>query len=298
MKTLIDKIIAHKEQEVENNRKKTPVEDLKEIAAGYKPKSFKNALSVFGIIAEIKAKSPSMGNMNRESVHKAISLYDKFPIVRAISVLTDEHYFGGSLKKLHEYRQKTDKPLLRKDFILDEYQVWEAKAYGADAILLMASVHRKDASKFKAIYELATEIGLDVLIEFGMEVNPQKKFIPKGATIFGINSRKFKTTGTYQLSNFINKFVHKDLTIDNQIHFELFNELNKLVPGKKTIVAESGISQPSELDILIKHGFSAALIGTALLRKGGNIETILESYSSFIKENEPKLAKKLQLHFA
>ena len=88
------------------------------------------------------------------------------------------------------------------------------------------------------------------------------------------------------------------MTIDNQIHFELFEELNKLVPGKKTIVAESGISQPSELDTLIKHGFSAALIGTALLRKGGDIEAILESYSSFIKENEPKLAKKLQLHFA
>jgi indole-3-glycerol phosphate synthase len=130
-----------------------------------------------------------------------------------------------------------------------------------------------------------------------MEVHPEKKFIPKGASIFGINSRRFKTAGTHKISNVLNKILYKDLTIDLQMHFELYDKLDSVLPGKKTVVAESGINEASTLDALIKRGFAAALIGTAFLRRGTEIETVLESYSSFIKVNEPKLAKKLQLQY-
>lgn len=285
MKTILEKILADKRQEIAAHRKKVPLKQLRDLAAAYQPKSFKGALKGFGIIAEIKAKSPSMGKMDPANVRKAIGVYDASPAVRALSVLTDKPYFGGSLEKLREYRRKTVKPILRKDFTLDEYQAWEAKACGADAILLMASVHRKDPSRLRAIYDTAVGIGLDVLIEFGEEAPPAKPFIPKGASLFGINSRTFKaSTQTYRRSSKLGKASGNDLTTNLQNHFGLLEALHRAAPGRKTVVAESGLQEPADLEPLIRHGFSAALIGTAFLRKGGQIGKVMEGYDAFMRK--------------
>lgn len=287
MKTILEKILADKRREIAARRKKFPLRELRDLAASYQPQSFKGALKDFGIIAEIKAKSPSMGNMDPVNVRKAIEVYDSSPAVRALSVLTDKPYFGGSLKKLREYRRKTAKPILRKDFTLDEYQVWEAKAYGADAVLLMASVHRKDPSKLRAIFDVAVGIGLDVLIEFGEEVPPAKAFIPRGASLFGLNSRTFKaSTQSYRRSSALGRVSGKDLTTNLQSHFGLLEALHQAAPGRKTVVAESGLKEPADLEPLIRHGFSAALIGTAFLKKGNRIGDVMKTYASFLRERK------------
>ena len=284
MSTLLDIILTHKKAELAQVRRKVPLQKLKDMAAGHKPRSLRKALQKFGLIAEIKAKSPSMGSMDPSNVRRAISLYQASVVVRGISVLTDAKFFGGSLEKLRDYRKKTTKPLLRKDFIFDEYQIWEAKAYGADALLLMASVHRKDPARLRGLFDMATGLGLEVLIEFGAEAPPQKNFIPKGYPIFGINSRKFKESAkTYQKSS-RQTTGRKDLTTDLQAHFELVRVLSHLLPGKKTVIAESGISRPEELKPLRQHGFSAALIGTSFLRKGNSIAKMLKGYETFLKK--------------
>src|SRR5579859_6537721 len=263
MSTLLDIILTHKKSELARVRRKVPLEKLKDMAAGHKPRGFRKALQKFGLIAEIKAKSPSMGSMDPANVRRAITLYQASPAVRAVSVLTDAKFFGGSLEKLRDYRKRTTKPVLRKDFIFDEYQVWEAKAYGADALLLMASVHRKDPARLRGLFDMATGLGLDVLIEFGAEAPPQKSFVPKGQPVFGLNSRRFKESAkTYQKSSH-QAVGRKDLTTDLQAHFDLMKVLDRVVPGKKTVIAESGISRPGELKPLKDHGFNAALIGTS-----------------------------------
>ena len=289
MKTILEKILADKKREIAAHRKKIPLKRLRDLAASYQPRSFKGELKGFGIIAEIKAKSPSMGRMDPANVRKAIEVYDSSPVVRALSVLTDKPYFGGSLEKLGEYRRKTGKPILRKDFTLDEYQVWEAKACGADAILLMASVHRKDPSKLRAIFDVAVGIGLDVLIEFGEEAPPAKPFIPEGASLFGLNSRTFKASSqAYRRSSTLGKVSGKDLTTNLQNHFGLLEALHQAAPGPKTVVAESGLQEPADLEPLIRHGFSAALIGTAFLKRGNRIGKVLEGYSAFLRGRKLK----------
>src|SRR5581483_1287063 len=107
MSTLLDIILTHKKAELAQVRRRVPLEKLKDIAVGHKPRSLRKALQKFGLIAEIKAKSPSMGSMDSANVRRALSLYQASPIVRGISVLTDAKFFGGSLEKLRDYRKKT-----------------------------------------------------------------------------------------------------------------------------------------------------------------------------------------------
>jgi indole-3-glycerol phosphate synthase len=232
-----------------------------------KPASFCRALTSdgFGIIAEIKKKSPSMGPMIAANVAEAAEAYKDSPVVKAVSILTDAKYFGMSIEDLERLKTQINKPVLRKDFIFDEYQVFEARAAGADAILLMASV--LDNAPLQRLFDLATELGMDVLFE--CHSKEEIAAIPPKAKIFGINSRKFKTSRRsfrYRAARLIGKLKlfgfagMRDFSTD----LDLFKELITHLPKSAVKVAESGL-QPSAIREVARLGFDCALIGTALL---------------------------------
>src|SRR5262245_3465918 len=141
----------------------------------------------FGLIAEIKRKSPSGGDMRQENVLAAPEAYAQSNTVKAVSVLTNTADFGMAIEELQRVRGLVPKPVLRKDFIFDEYQVYEARAFGADALLLMVNVLERE--KMRRLSELSRELGMEVLFE--AHTKEEIESIPEGALLYGINSRKF-----------------------------------------------------------------------------------------------------------
>jgi indole-3-glycerol phosphate synthase len=230
----------------------------------------------FGLIAEIKEKSPSAGAMRMENVRDAYAEYESSSIVSAISVLTNNSHFGMSIEKLAEAREKFSKPLLRKDFIIDEYQIFEAKAFGADAILLMANV--LDKGKLHRFWQVATDIGLEVLFE--AHTLDQIKIIPKGAAICGINCRVMDSAHrqsllpvSYRLSRAFYKFLGDGTTDLNR--FEMIRDL----PHGCIKVAESGVS-PSTVQSIKALRYNAALVGTSLLMASDGINSVLKKFEN------------------
>src|SRR5438309_435686 len=145
--TLLQQIVRDKQGDVAKAKAARPLKDLQSrITDAAKPVGFGAALKKdgFGIIAEIKKKSPSMSDMIPANVAEAAGAYRESPFVKAVSILTDWKYFGMTLEDLQQLKREIGKPVLRKDFMIDEYQVWEARASGADAILLMACVLSKE----------------------------------------------------------------------------------------------------------------------------------------------------------
>jgi indole-3-glycerol phosphate synthase len=223
----------------------------------------------FSLIAEIKLKSPSMGHMSvmdSQDVAHVHKLYDRHPAVSAISVLTQNAYFGGSPAALKQVHRETRKPILRKDFIGDEYEVYYSRAIEADAMLLMASVVT-DKARFQALHDLAVELGMDVLCEVHDE--KEIEFLPPGVKLCGINSRNFQSGARFSVSK-ITRLVGRDMTTDLGV-FELAARL----PAGCVKIAESGISAGNVGEVLERRAFNAALVGTSLL-KGGEKHTIAE----------------------
>lgn len=216
----------------------------------------------FSLIAEVKMKSPSMGQMSGlaggqiADVHK---IYDRHPAVAAISVLTQATHFGGSPAALRKIRRETRKPVLRKDFILDAYEVYYSRVIGADAILLMANVITEKA-QFQELYDLATSLGMDVLCEIHFE--EELELLPPSPKLVGINSRNFASNRRFGISK-VARHVGMDFTTDLAA-FDLFGKL----PGGALKVAESGLNAKNIADVLSRHPFNAALVGTSLLRDG------------------------------
>lgn len=225
--------------------------------------------SSFGLIAEIKERSPSVGPMRSENVADAPSAYEESPLVRALSILTNTRHFGMGIERLAAIRATVTKPVLRKDFIVDEYQIREARAFGADAILLMANV--LDASRLAGFYDLARELGMDALFEVHTE--DEIALLPPGARITGINSRKFKST-----SGFVGATGSsaKDFTLT----FDAFDLVEKL-PAGALHVAESGISP--ENFILARDRFDAVLVGTSLLRDERGVRGCLAGFEEALQ---------------
>jgi indole-3-glycerol phosphate synthase len=281
MSTILDQILADKRAEVDRLKKTTPLASLMEMIPDAPPlRDFKAALdSGFGLIAEIKRKSPSIGQMREANVAAAISAYEASPVVRAISVLTDEKYFGMSMARLKRIKLDSKKPILRKDFIFDEYQIFEARAYGADAILLMACL--LDKTQLAKLFSVASELGLQVLFE--SHTAGEIETIPAGAKIHGINSRNFmsKNRGLLSRYNFAKVsaylFGHKkDLSTDLSTF-----DLVKGIPAQATKVAESGI-HPEKIAEVRDKGFDAVLVGTALLRAEIGIQAELKRFEDSI----------------
>ena len=184
---ILKSILADTRDAIARSRRLTTDSEIQLRAARAKPpRSLEQALRKSkGLIAEIKVRSPSMGSMRAENVAAAPVAYEKSEIVRAVSVLTNETYFGQSIMQLGELRSIISKPILRKDFIIDEYQIFEARAYGADAILLMTTI--LNAEELQRLGDCAQSLGLDVLYEAHDE--QEISMLPTGARICGINSR-------------------------------------------------------------------------------------------------------------
>lgn len=248
-KTYLDKIIDYKREELKARKEKIPYGALKmqlqHIQNMSGSKDFKGALTGNGIkvIAEIKKASPSKGVIRENFDHLDIAESYEKGGAAALSVLTDSHFFQGDIEYLSQVRHVVGLPLLRKDFIIDEYQVVEAKVYRADAILLIATVLSEEELKF--LYQLSCSLDLDVLMEVH-DMKDLKKALNVGAEIIGINNRDLKEFNTD-----INTTV----------------ELAREIPDDKIIVSESGINTRADVDMLIKGGADAFLIGEAFMRE-------------------------------
>jgi indole-3-glycerol phosphate synthase len=266
MKTILDDILRDVRTELETSRARRPAAEIRRmIPDAVPPRSFEAALSGrFCLIAEIKERSPSVGPMREANVADALPAYEESSAVAAVSVLTNALHFGMGIERLAAAKAVVSKPVLRKDFFLDEYQVREARAFGADAILLMANV--LDRARLQGFYDLARELGMEALFE--VHTADELELLPREARIVGINSRKFKTTtgfvGTSGASD-------KDFSLDYSA-FELAGKL----PASALKVAESGIS-PSNLGT-VREKFHAVLVGTSLLRDPRGLRACLGEF--------------------
>ena len=263
--TILDVILADVQEEMAAAKRLRSAADLRGMIADAPPvRPFSEALEQkFGLIAEIKASSPSVGAMLPRNVAEAPDVYEESHVVHALSVLTNKRHFGGSMEKLQEIRNRVSKPVLRKDFIVEEYQIREARAFGADAILLMASV--LDASRLKGFHDLTLELGMEALFEVHDE--DEIGALPTSARIVGINSRRFKTR-----NGFVGASGSSE--IDFSINLESFNLVDRL-PEKTIRVAESGLDARNISGV--RKSFHAALVGTSLLRDPAGVRSGLAS---------------------
>ena len=195
------------------------------------------------IIAEIKKASPSEGKIKEVSVVHQAKIYESAGAI-AVSVLTDQTYFNGSLEDLYQVRQAIKLPLLRKDFIIDPVQIEEAKAFGADAVLLIARI--LDFSLLRDLIDYAYELSLTPLVEV-FSLQEGEKAIKAGAKVIGINNRDLDT-----------------LKVDINLSKRLARQIRDMVA--RYIVAESGISQRDQIVELENLGVDAFLIGTTLMK--------------------------------
>lgn len=258
----LDKIVAYKRDEVKEAKKFYPIELLQQ-KIYYNAKSV--SLSAYikhedktGIIAEIKRKSPSEGFINQHISVEEVSIGYMQASSSALSVLTDGPSFGGSLKDLETARKFNYCPIIRKDFMLDAYQVYEAKAHGADAILLIASILSK--SEAEDLAGLAHELGMEVLLEIH---NQQEldSHIGSYADLVGVNSRDLKTFST---------------------NLEAATSLVSQIPADYVKIAESGIKSPEDVINLKNAGFNGFLIGTTFM-KSARPEKACQKFSAQVK---------------
>jgi len=242
--TILEKITADKIKEVALRKKLIPLSQLEQsVLFERKTTSLATALKEgSGIIAEHKRRSPSKSVINNSlSVQDVASGYENAG-VSGMSVLTDGKYFGGSLDDLLLARASASFPLLRKEFIVDEYQIIEAKAYGADAILLIAAtLSRKQIEQFSTF---AKSLGLDVLCESHNEQELQNSIMPS-VDMLGINNRNLKTF---------------------EVSLETSKTLIKQIPDEFVKVSESGISSVEAIKELKPHGFQGFLIGENFMK--------------------------------
>ena len=210
-----------------------------------------------GIIAEHKRKSPSKSIINDKTALPEVVKGYEIAGASAISVLTDTFFFGGSLDDLLLARKTVSLPILRKEFIVDPYQIFEAKAYGADAILLIAaSLSKQEISAFSI---LAKELHLEVLVEIHGEEELEKALHPS-VDMIGVNNRNLKTF---------------EVSIENSI------QLSEKIPPAFLKISESGINSPQNVKQLLAYGFEAFLIGTHFM-KSAHPGNALQSFISEI----------------
>jgi indole-3-glycerol phosphate synthase len=244
---ILDRIVADKKEELKHTKAGLPLRELKAMARDIWPAhDFAAGLIVpnkVGIIAEVKKASPSKGMIRPDFDPVAIAKVYGQNGAKAISVLTERRYFMGELGYLKAIRDGVDLPLLRKDFIFDEYQVYESRVNGADAFLLIASL--LDKERLQDLYMLGRDLGLEVLAEAHDE-DDLEKVLEAGFQVIGINNRDLKT------------FKVDILTTGRLI---------KDVPYDRVVVSESGISTEEDMKYLKKAGADAALIGEAFMRE-------------------------------
>ncbi|MGM1430665.1 indole-3-glycerol phosphate synthase TrpC [Sphingobacterium lactis] len=244
--TILDKIVARKKEEVADAKRKVAIEELENMPL-FSRSCYNLRESVLdpnrtGIIAEYKRASPSKGLINGESTVQEVVQGYQLAGASAISVLTDLDFFQGNLQDLLAARDVLHIPLLRKEFIVDTYQIAEAKAYGADIILLIAACLTPE--EVKSLSEYAKSLGLNVLLEVHNEEELQQNLFDSIDAI-GVNNRNLK-----------------DFTVSLDHSYDLVNK----IPAHYIKVSESGISDPVTIKELKAAGFHAFLIGENFMK--------------------------------
>lgn len=248
---VLKKIVAYKQEEVAAAKAAAPVSDLKTRIRDMEdvPRGFERHLREAvasdwtAIIAEVKKGSPSKGVIRTDFDPLEIAETYQTHGATCLSVLTDEHFFMGHLRYLALIREAVSLPLLRKDFICDPYQIYEARAAGADAILLIASI--LDLEQLREFHTLAKEIHLDVLLEVHDEPEMEKA-LKTECTLIGVNNRNLRTFVT-------------DL--------DTTGRLARMIPAGRLLVSESGINSRADIVQLQADGAKAFLIGEAMMRE-------------------------------
>ncbi|MEA3289992.1 MAG: indole-3-glycerol phosphate synthase TrpC [Campylobacterota bacterium] len=261
---ILDEIIEKTKYDLEKRKKEYSIDWLGRSLAynPYPPRDVKSYLRAtedepVRIIAEVKKASPSKGIIREDFDPLFIAQEYSKNGANAISVLTEPHYFKGDLEYLTGIRRYVSTPLLRKDFIVDKYQIVEALVYGADFILLIAKALSK--AELKELYEYAIHLGLEVLVEIH-DKEDLRKAISSGATIIGINHRNLDTF---------------------EMDMELCDKLIPLIPNGKIIVAESGVSDTETIKRLSGIGADAFLIGEHFMRQddiGAEVKRLKNSF--------------------
>jgi indole-3-glycerol phosphate synthase len=279
MKTRLKVILREAKTEIELEKRSTPVEELRAMIKDTAPiRSFSDALKQgFGLIAEIKHKSPSAGLMSTKNVKDVIRCYEQSEIVHAISVLTNKH-FGMSIDSLATAKKNFSKPILRKDFIFDEYQLYQARAFGADAVLLMGNIG-VPKKQLHRLWQVAKELELEVLFE--SHTRAEIKNIPVDAKIYGINCRLMDSVEDEVESSWARLFNMGQTDTD----VSRFNMIRDL-PPHAIKVAESGIT-PDTVKNVKDRGYDAALVGTALLTGAGGLQSTLRKFELAIACETP-----------
>jgi indole-3-glycerol phosphate synthase len=248
---ILKKIVAHKREEVEAAKAETSISELKERINDLEdqPRGFERHLRAAvssgwtAIIAEVKKGSPSKGVIRADFDPLEISEIYQNNGATCLSVLTDEKFFLGHLRYLALIREAVSLPLLRKDFICDPYQIYEARAAGADAILLIAAM--LDLSRLRDFHDMAEENHLDVLLEVHDEVEMEKA-LKTDCTMIGVNNRNLRT------------FITDLNTTARLAH---------MLPPDRLLVTESGINNRADVVKLQSDGAKAFLIGEAMMRE-------------------------------
>ena len=243
--SILDTIVKRKKEWVESQKQLVPLSVLKN-AEMYQRSSLSLSSRISngegsGIIAEFKRKSPSKGNINITA--KVVEVTQAYQLngASAVSILTDIDFFGGSDQDLIDARKQLSIPILRKDFIIDEYQIHEAKAIGADLILLIAAC--LTTAEVSSYSQLANELGLEVLLE--LHDNEELGHICNTVQFVGINNRSLKT-------------------FDVDVHRSL--RMAAAIPSHYIKVAESGIDDPAQVRLFKENGYQAFLIGENFMK--------------------------------
>ena len=257
---ILDDIIKNKKEELEKTKAHFPIEGIMEkLNKVPRPKDFEKAIAFheggpdrIRIIAEIKRASPSKGIIREYFVPGEIARGYIEGGAAAISVITEEKFFKGKLEYLTALRGNVRLPLLRKDFIVDDYQVYESRVSGADALLLIVAALSKD--ELKRLLELTYRLGMSALVEVHDEKELERA-LEVGARIIGVNNRNLKTFKT-------------DL--------ETTIRLAPYIPRDHVLVSESGFNTYEDIARLKEHGVEAFLIGEALMREENYIKKLRE----------------------
>jgi indole-3-glycerol phosphate synthase len=252
MSTRLHTILATTRSTVAQAKARVSVAELERLAAEHEPRGWAAALrrrsgSEPAIIAEIKKASPSKGMIREDFDVSWLAKRYREGGAAALSILTDEPYFHGSLRNLEIASAAVNLPCLRKDFMIDEYQIVEARAHGADAILLIVAA--LNASELKSFSEAARRYSLDVLVEVHTRDELERVLDAvgeSGADAIGVNNRDLKTF---------------------EVRMETSLELVDRIPASSVRVAESGISSAEDIERLRNAGFHAFLIGESLMRQ-------------------------------
>jgi indole-3-glycerol phosphate synthase len=265
MTSVLDSIIQGVKEDLEVRKTLVSLSDLKSLVDEV-PRALPAAdllhKNSFSVISEVKRASPSKGHLSDISDPALLALEYQSGGAQLISVLTEERKFSGSLADLDAVRRKVSVPILRKDFMVDEYQVWEARAHGADVILLIVAA--LPDNQLESLNDLAQELGMSVLVEIHDE-SELARALALNPKLLGVNARNLKTL---------------------EVSLDVCHNLIPQIPDHILAIAESGISSTEQVEALVLSGARAVLVGEALVTGGTPAKTVAEWTQAGVQARE------------